>query len=362
MKPFSALYFVRENKTRCIVLMFMLFLGYAAYLGGIYVTNPFDNWQLVVDYYENFAEAYQSADDEDGADFLAFCEALENDSRVDVVQLGINNSFNWNTIMGFGSGNYSFTFLSVDDFKTYCAKMNIECDFDSLTSGSLIMSERFAKNRGLELGDVIDKDYSFGVYGSFTLDAMTGEDGYTLYFIDGDSGSTNHIMVLGDEIDGSAVYEIVYDLQKKHDIMINDFLNSTLKNQFKSFNIIYMFILFLTSLILAVTINAVFVGMYQQRNYEFAVYRAIGVSRRRIIGKIAGELLCMDAIALTIGGCVFFLGLYLFNNLVLYPVGKYLRYFHPMALFGLLLCNLAVIIPLIVTRCRQMLKADICEY
>lgn len=362
MKPFSALYFVRENKTRCIVLMFMLFLSYAAYLGGIYVTNPFDNWQLVVDYYENFAEVYQSADDEDGTDFLVFCEALENDSRVDVVQLGINNSFNWYSIMGFQSGEYSFTFRSVDDFKTYCAEMNIECNFDNLKSGSLIMSERFAKNRELKLGDVIDKDYSYSMYGSFTLDALTDEDGYTLYFIDEDTGSTNHIMVFGDGIDGSAVYEIVYDLQKKHDVIINDFLNSTLKYQFRSFNIIYMFVLLLTSLILAVTINAIFVGMYQQRNFEFAVYRVIGVSRRRIIGKIVGELLCMDAIALTIGGCVFFLGLYLFNNLVLYPVGKYLRYFHPVALFGILLCNLAVIIPLIVTRSRQMLKADICEY
>lgn len=344
------------------MLMFMLFLSYAAYLGGIYVTNPYDNWQLVVDYYENFAEVYQSADDEDGTNFLVFCEALENDSRVDVVQLGINNSFNWYSIMGFQSGGYSFTFRSVDDFKTYCAEMNIECNFDNLKSGSLIMSERFAKNRELKLGDVIDKDYSYSMYGSFTLDALTDEDGYTLYFIDEDTGSTNHIMVLGDGIDGSAVYEIVYDLQKKHDVIINDFLNSTLKYQFRSFNIIYMFVLLLTSLILAVTINAIFVGMYQQRNFEFAVYRVIGVSRRRIIGKIVGELLCMDAIALTIGGCVFFLGLYLFNNLVLYPVGKYLRYFHPVALFGILLCNLAVIIPLIVTRSRQMLKADICEY
>ena len=41
MKPFSAMYFVRENRTRCFLLIFMLFLGYVAYLGGLYVTTDF---------------------------------------------------------------------------------------------------------------------------------------------------------------------------------------------------------------------------------------------------------------------------------------------------------------------------------
>lgn len=43
MKPLSSVYYIKENKARCLALIFMLFLGYAAYLGGIYVTNPADN-------------------------------------------------------------------------------------------------------------------------------------------------------------------------------------------------------------------------------------------------------------------------------------------------------------------------------
>lgn len=75
---------------------------------------------------------------------------------------------------------------------------------------------------------------------------------------------------------------------------------------------------------------------------------------------LAGRLI--EKIALAVCGIVFFLGLYLFNQLVLYPAGKYLRYFESLSLFGILLCNAVVLVPLVLTRCRQLLKADICEY
>lgn len=360
MKPFFPLYFIKENKARCVLLMFMLFLGYAAYLGGIYITNLYDNWQIVVDYSEKYTTVSPSNEDENYSDFYAFTKELENNDKVDVLQLGVYHSFNWKTIMNFESGNFSATFLSVDDFRTYCAHMNIDCNFDQLKAGSLIMSERFAKNRGLEIGDTVDKDFDKGIYGKFTLDAMTQEDGYTQYFISDDGVLANQILILSN--DGANVYDIAYALQEKYNVQIFSGVREKLDSQFSVFNRIYLFVLVLMAVILAVTVHATFVGMYQRRNFEFAVYRAIGLSKRRIIGKIIGELLCMDVIAMVIGGAVIFIALYLFNNLVLYPCGKYLCYFHPIALFGLVFYNLAVLVPLIVTRCKQMLKADICEY
>ena len=74
------------------------------------------------------------------------------------------------------------------------------------------------------------------------------------------------------------------------------------------------------------------------------------------------ETVDLDGIALAIGSAVSFVFLYLFNNLVLYPDGLYLRYFNSTALIYMVLCNVIIIVPLIVTRCRQMLKTDICEY
>lgn len=43
MNPFSPLYFIKENKARCLLLMFMIFLSWGVYLGGLYATNPRHN-------------------------------------------------------------------------------------------------------------------------------------------------------------------------------------------------------------------------------------------------------------------------------------------------------------------------------
>ncbi|MDE7326256.1 MAG: hypothetical protein K2N63_08285 [Lachnospiraceae bacterium] len=361
MKPFSAIYFVRENKTRCILLMFMLFLGYAAYLGGLYVTNVRDNWELPISYYQRVVRVNDISGDKENFD--RFLEEVEESGKAIILKNGSFNAFNWNSIMGFENGQASLTFLTVQDFKTYCEAMGITCDFGNLKSGSMVMSERFAKNVGMKIGDKVDKDYDENIFREFSLDATTKEDGYFLYFITEEEDYLLNVILISKEgVSGEEVYEFVRERKEKYNLYVPDDLEELIHSQVKPFHIIYTFIIVLLAVIMAVTVNAAFIGMYQRRNFEFAVYRAIGVSKKEIIKKIVKELLCMDGIAVIIGGGIFFLALYLFNNLALYPVGKYLRYFHPLALFGALLCNLGVLLPLMVTRSRQMLKADICEY
>ena len=363
MKPFSPLYFIRQNKSRCILLMLMIFLSYGVYLGGLYVSNPGDNWSLYIDYYKDIATISVGLDDDNCSEYEAFRKEIEANDKITVLETGEWSGLHWNTIMGFDSGICSFTFKSVDDFKTYCEYMDIECNFDNIKNGSFIMSEMFAKNKNLKIGDKIDKNYHSYIYDEYSLDALTQEKGYVAYFIN-DEFVGNHptIMLLGNGIRGNELYDIIYEVQSRHNVYVYDTLKDEVEPQFEIFNTIYNFVVIFLSIILAITINAAFVGMYQRRNFEFAVYRAIGISKRRVIGKIIGELLWIDLITLVIGGAVFFLGLYLFNNMVLYPIGKYLEYFHPTALFGLILSNVMVVLPLIITRCRQMLKADICDY
>lgn len=361
MKPFSAGYFIRENKTRCFLLIFMLFLGYVAYLGGLYITNPRDNWELPISYYRRMVKVNEIAGDEEN--FARFLEEVEESGKAIVLKNGSYNAFNWNSIMGFESGQTSLTFLTVQDFKIYCEAMGIVCDFKNLKSGSMIMSERFAKNVGLEIGDKIGKDYSENILREFTLDAVTKEDGYVLYFItEEEDYMVNAILISKEGVPGEEVYQFAHERKEKYNLYMQEDLEEHINKQLESLNLIYAFIMILLAVIMAVTVNAAFVGMYQRRHFEFAVYRAIGISKGEIVKKIVGELLCMDGIAVMAGGAIFFLGLYLFNHLVLYPAGKYLRYFHPLALFCALLCNLAVLLPLMITRSRQMLKADICDY
>lgn len=362
MRPFSSLYYIKENKARCILLMFMIFLGYGVYLGGLYVSNPLDNWQLAFSHYDETTTVTPVSDDEEYVQFQAFVEKMEETGQVEVLELGDYSGLRWDSIMGFELGTVSYTFRSVEDFKLYCECMGITCDFSKLKSGSLVMSEKFANNKGLKLGDVIDKNYDSQIYDTYSLDAVTAEDGYTQYYINEEPITSPWIMLLPKGISGSEMYELAYEAREEQPVLIYDVLREDVEGQMEAFNMIYMFVVVLLSVILAVTINAAFVGMYQRRNLEFAVYRAIGIRKRGLIGKLIGELLWMDLIALFVGGGVFFTGLYLFNHLVLYPVGKYLRYFAPLALFGILLCNVVVLVPLILLRCRQLMKADICEY
>ena len=130
MKPFSAMYFVRENRTRCFLLIFMLFLGYVAYLGGLYVTNPRDNWELPVAYYRRMVRVNDTAGDKEN--FSHFLEEVEESGRATVIKIGLYNAFNWNTVMGFDNGQVGLTFLTVQGFKTYCAVMGVACVFANL--------------------------------------------------------------------------------------------------------------------------------------------------------------------------------------------------------------------------------------
>lgn len=362
MKPFSPLYFIKENKLRCVLLIFMIFLGYAIYLGGLYITNLLDNWKTPIEYYDKIVTVNSEKDDKNHEDFELFKTEVSESGKATVLEINTFNGLNWNSILGLENGQYTFTFRSVEDFKTYCNYMDIKCDFSNLKSGSMIMSDMFAKNKDLKIDDKIDKDYDTNIYNEFCLDAVTQEDGYTLYFITDEVDTSDCVMLIPKGISGKEIYDYAYELQDKYTLDVYDGLREEIESQFGVLMVIYMFIVILLAVIMSVTINAAFVGMYQRRTFEFAVYRAIGISRRQIIGKIVGELLYMDIIALVIGGGIFFLSLYLFNNIVLYPIGMYLRYFHPWALLGLLLCNAMIVVPLILSRCRKLLKADICEY
>lgn len=367
MKPFSPIYYIRENRRKCILLIFMLFLSYAVYLGGLYVTNMRDNWNYMIDNREQCVVVYSQNADTEGKALKAFAGQVEKEGRAEVIWSGRNNALMWETIMGFSSGSVTYTFCSVADFKKYCGFLGIDCAFDKLKSGSFVLSDRFAKNLDLKLGDMIDSEYAQNIHREYTLDALTEEDGYCQYYIDESKKNSGMLMLIGREKDGEiirgqALLDYARQLQQQFDVVIGESAAERIDKQLKPIHTIYIFLVFLIAVIMAVTINAAFIGMYQRREYEFAVYRAVGISRPAMAGKIAGELLVMDMIALVLGAGANMLFLYLYNAFVLYPVGKYLRYFHPVALLGLVVCNVTVIVPLVVTRCRSLMRADICDY
>lgn len=365
MKPFSPLYFMKENKTRCAVLIGMIFLSFAAYLAGLYVMN-------VVTSFEKFgAELYESSvflgltarDEASVKGYEDAAEDVRNHENVRLLELGWGNYLNVESIMSFTVGYQSLTFLSKEDLKLFCEVNGIDCDVDKLGSRSVIMSERLANNLGLKLGDTLTPEEFGGISEAFTLDVITNQKTYASYFFE-EGGEEGNYLVLNTGMSKPEFDAYLDGLEEQYPVSIYAYEEdmADIDRTFSFLPKIYIAVLVLVAIIMAVTVNAVFVGVYQGRNFEFAVYRAIGIGKRKITGKIIGELLWMEGIALGAGGVIFFLGLYLLNHLVLYPVGKYLDYYNKVALLGFAICNIIILVPLILTRCRQMHKADICAY
>ncbi len=369
-KPLSPLYFIKENKGKCSVLIFLVILTYAAYLGGLYITNPADNFQYSFDMYDNITDFNLYYQDTDAGNFENLSKEIKENKDVEFIQMGNYNYLCMYSIMGFNMSGSQFTFTSQDDFKTFNKQMKIvDQDFE-LNDGEVILSEKFAKNIGFTVGDVISLDSDNNelegwLSKDYTVAALTKEDGYIAYFMD--EGSVNtYFLMLNKSMSQNEFTDYSGQLYDKYNstvyICTKESYTERINEDFVPLYFCYAFVIFFMALVLALTINAAFVGVYQKRHFEFAVYRGMGISKGRLARKIIFEILLLDLIGLIIGGVIFFIFLYLFNNLVLYDAGKYLCYFNPIALLGLILCNIIILVPLILTRCKELLKADICEY
>lgn len=363
MKPVSALYYIKENKLRCALLAFMFVLTYIAYIGGLYIYNVPEIYEYHEDAMKKYAIIYADPSDTDFSKLNAAMEKIEKDDRITVIKQGYVSSISISSVMGLHHSFFQGSFRSVEDFKTFCGHMGIKCDYSNLKAGSMIASQMVVNNRGMELGKVFAEEDKYDrMMAEYTLDAITDQEGPFVYYID-DRENENYIL-LSTGMSEEEFEDYTAELKQKYDIFVNDraYLMRIIDEQLNGMIVIYVFILILLAVVMAVTINAAFVGMYIHRKPEFAIYRAIGIGKREIAGKIASELLAVDAIGLVSGGVLMMLILYLLNNLALYPKGLMLFYYNNLALFGLLLCNLAVLAPMIITRCRQMIRADICEY
>ncbi len=363
-KPFSAIYFVKENLPRCIVLIFMLFLGYFAYLGGLYVTNPRESTDYsitLLDKTELIAPSFD-AEDYDIDELMAVISELENEENLEVIGFESENNFSVESIMGFSCYcDIHYTFKSVEDLVKYCDYLGIEIDKSKLSDKSVIMTEILARNVGASIGDKLEGDKYPNIESKgLVLSDCVDMPFYMFLAVDSEISTGLTRIVIGKN--GATIDDVVATLSEYvNEGKINIFMKYN-SDEFSIFNTLYYFVIIFMAIIAAITINAAFVVLYQKRKPEFAVYRGIGISKGQIVRKIAGEILILDAIALTLGAGITALTLYLLNSLLLYPKGMYLSYINTTALLGLVICNLFAVVPLIIMRSKKAIKADITEF
>lgn len=365
MKPFSAIYYMRENKTKTAICVFVIVLTAGLFMLGNFI------WSMPLSYATDFLYNDQfvlvsatTADTADFADYAAFLEDVKNDPHLKYLERSARGFTNlqYTTAIGLKTGTFNYICNSVDDLKKMFAHLDIECDYSALKHRSIILSKRFAANRGIKLGDTLDRSFDAYLEGSYTVDALIDSDAYTCFYVVEDNENLLRLYIYSDEMQGRQLHEYVEKLAGDKKIQISPSMRDAIIPQFRMFFVLFYTVTFFISVIMAVTVNSVLTGHYLKRSYEFGIYRALGRSRREVFAKCAAEILCMDALAVLIGLTVQLLASYLLNELCFKPNGIFLPYLSTPAVLGYTLCNVLIVVPLVLSKGRMCCRADVTEF
>lgn len=266
------------------------------------------------------------------------------------------------TVLNLEMGGWSYIFNSVQDMQKVFDHLGIEGDFSKCKHRSMILSEDFAKDRGIRLGDRLDHSFDKGFDGEYTVDAIIDDGSFCTFYIYEDDDNLGRLYIYSDTMEGRELYDYVKKVAGDRKVQVMEPERSTILPQFHVFYVVFYVIDILIAVVLAVTINSVVTGQYLKRIYEFGIYKAIGRSSKQMKAKVAAEVLFMDLIACLIGFAAIFLFTYLINELVYTPRGLYLLYWSKIGVIGFIICDILIVLPLILSKGRLMSKADVTEF
>lgn len=364
MRPRSAFKYIKENKGRSILIIFMFFLTVVLAVAGNYIESMNWYWERAFLYDDRAPMVGAVSSDEEFRDFEAVMKDLTEDSDLIVLRrssLGYTG-LDWKCTMGYEMGSVSYVVDNRDDLQKLFDRMGVECDLTNVGQRSVVMSKALAANRGLKLGDTLDSSVDSNITGKYTFDAMIDDDSFILFYVESNPDNSLRAYVMSDDLEGDALRSRIEDIIGDRNVMMSQSLRKAVTEQFAPFNLIFLASAFLVSIMLSVTVNSVLTGHYLKRLYEFGVYRAIGWTRRNVIGKVFCEIIVMDIIAILLGVAVMLLATFMLDQLVYMPSGQYLPYVSKIGIAGAVLSNILVVVPSMILQGRRMAKADVTEF
>ncbi len=342
----------------------MFILTFAIYIAGLYISNIKSMFHITMEKDKKVTIINAADTDKDNKNFNKAIEMLKKEKGITLVPQGLRNRINSMSIMGFTNDYIQYSFRTKEDFEIYCkfTGIKIKSKNKELANGSVIMSSLQADNRGIKLGDSLKQQDDESLDQKYILDAITDNDGYSTYYISDTANAC--YLVLNNSMNSKDFKELTKKLETEYEVYSKDYnyYIDRIDGQMESFSYIYFFIIILLSVVIAVTINAAFAGFYQHRQGEFALYKAVGIPRKKLRFKIISEVMLIDITGIVPGACIIILGIYLANNLYLIPNGFRLLYYDNMPMAGMITSNLVILIPVIISQGKRLIKADICNY
>lgn len=364
INPFSAVYYIKENRGRAALSIFMMSLATLMYLAGNYIHSEVYTFEKEFEYSDQIVEVGVQSTDENFQDFAAFRKAVSEDEKLEFVDVSAYgfSGMQHGTVLNLEMGGWSYVFHSVDDMEKVFQHLGIEGNFSDCKNRSMVISQDFADNKGIRLGDKLDHSFDSRLNGEFTVDAIIDDGSFCSFFIFESDESLGRLYIYSDTMEKEELYSYVNKLAEGRKVQVCEPERSGMLPEFHVFYILFYVVDILIAVVLAVTVNSVVTSQYIKRTYEFGIYRALGRSRKEVRKKAAAEIIFMNLAACIIGAAAVFLFTYLANELVYMKKGLHLLYFSRTGLGGFLLCDVLITVPLIWSKARSMGKADVTEF
>lgn len=359
MKPFSAGYYIKNNKGRAAIIIFMMFLTTCMLIAGNYVNSLFWYYGKADDYDERVVTVGALTTDTDYADWKSFTDELLKDEKL-IVMGRTGRGFpgpSFKTTMGFEMSGPSYVFNSASDMQRVFDLLGIDFNCSGLPDMSLVISKNLAANQGAKEGD-LSEDKEFVIRG------IVDDGSYINYFLyeEPEGALLGRANIISETLSGDELYKHIKDICGDRKVKVEGRYVDNADAILQPARLLFYFAILLISVIMAITLNSVVTGQYIRREYEFAVYRALGVSKGRIRRKIASEMLVMDVIAIVIGIAGQSLVTFLLNELLYKPKGQYLEYFSKLGLNAVVIANLLVLVPIVIGKGRKMCRMDVTSF
>jgi ABC-type antimicrobial peptide transport system permease subunit len=332
------------------------------YVGGLYLTNISEEAYAIRNELKEFVTIRSTYLDTDEEQIKAFTQEIQENDVIEYYPVFLNY-YRFKTMLGFTNGDVAYVFTK-EEFARFNAKMHLISEDVELSENTILLSEKEAAYLDVEDGGVLKSNRfeDLNTYvGEYPFQVVTfPRDAFSAYFISEDAAKAgNFLITWKDESRRGEFYQLAQELEKKYDKL--DFTTyqdgiRELRENFSVNNIVYYSMMVIVAIVFAITTNAVFVGIYDKRKYEFALYQGIGIPKKKIYRKVAAEILCMNGLGLLLGAGFSFLVIRLLNDLEFSKDGLSMWYVHPMAIMATVFCDLAILIPGIGLRIRRISK------
>ena len=392
IQPIHAAYYMKNNRFRVFILILLMSMISICYLGGLYLSSPFYENLNTIEVYRNFvivSMGYGQAQEAEH-EYMAFMDRVlgspiagigraiqvsyfsDDEKKIGGYQ-GIKDAqkISFHTLIGIPVGIPMPVFHTSTDFSAFNEAVGLLPAGFILDDGDLVMSDLLRRNRGLEVGDNVESDgemvtgFKRGVLLAETYDAK----GYTSFRVDSAHAPDSVLLLRDTLLDRETSVENMDSAvaRMKHDYPSLQFFDYNyqydyIKSISTDFWAVIVPVCIIVALVLAITINAILIGEYANRKFEFSIYRATGFSRLEISVKIIKEIVMINLLGLGLGAIMVTLSIFVLNETVLYDNGMRLSYCCDESVIASILCEMAVIIPIIIFQVNRINKHDVTEF